>query len=313
MDILYLFTDAFETGLIYALLALGVFISFRVLNFADLTIEGSVVLGGSITARLLLSNIVIINNPFIVLIISIIFGGLSGFITGFLHTKLKIPAIVSGIISMTALYSINIIVMKGANLNIGRVDTIYKPLNYIVRDVLNINNSLLISILANGLTSFIVVLIFTAIIYWLFGTEIGLAIRAVGMNKQMAKAQGINADKMIIIGLMISNALIALSGSLFTMSNRNSNMDFGQGTIVLGLAAIILGETILKNKTFKRWIISVILGTIIFQLLIGLAIELGFNENNLKLLQAILITVVLANPIIKEKFKTLRKRADNNA
>lgn len=311
MDFIHILKDSVELGLIWSLLALGVFISFRVLDFADLTVEGSIGLGGSITGALLLSNNPLFNNYFVVLILAGVFGALAGVTTGFLHTKLKIPAILSGIISMTALYSINLMIMKGASLYIGNVETIYSPLDYIFNNVIVIKNLQIQRFISKTLTSFIVVSLFTTLLYFIFGTEVGMAIRATGMNSQMAKAQGVNTDKMIIIGLAISNALIALTGSLYTMSFKTTNMDIGRGTIIVGLASIILGEAIIGKKTFKRWLIAVILGTIIFQLLIGIAINIGFSANNLKLLQAILIAVVLANPIIKESFKKFKKNVGN--
>lgn len=312
MDIIHILKDSVELGLIWSLLALGVFISFRVLDFADLTVEGSIGLGGSITGALLLSSNPFFNNFFVVIIFAGVFGALAGITTGFLHTKLKIPAILSGIISMTALYSINLMIMKGASLYIGDVSTIYSPLDHLFTNVFKFKNMQLSRFLSKTLTSMTVVSLFTFLMYWLFGTEVGMAIRATGMNNQMAKAQGVNTDKMIIIGLAISNALIALTGSLYTMSFKNTNMDIGKGTIIIGLASIILGEAVIGAKTFKRWLIAVISGTIMFQFLIGVAINLGFSANNLKLLQAILIALVLANPIIKKWFKDLRSKRGNN-
>jgi len=312
LDIIHILKDSVELGLIWSLLALGVFISFRVLDFADLTVEGSIGLGGSITGALLLSNNPFFNNYFVVIIIAGLLGAFAGITTGFLHTKLKIPAILSGIISMTALYSINLIIMKGASLYISDVNTIYSPLDYLFNNVIKLKNMQLSRFLSKTLTSLIVVSFFTFILYWLFGTEVGMAIRATGMNDQMAKAQGVNTDKMIIIGLAISNALIALTGSLYTMSFKTTNMDIGKGTIIIGLASIILGEAIIGTKTFKKWLIAVVSGTIIFQFLIGLAINLGFSANNLKLLQAILIALVLANPVIKEFIRNKRKKRGNS-
>ena len=308
MDYIYILRDAVELGLIWSLLALGVFVSFRILDFADLTVEGSMALGGALTASLMLKGHPIFSNYFVVIILVIIFGAIAGITTGVLHTKLKIPGILAGIISMTALYSINLMIMKGASLYIPEAITIYNPLDWFFSNVIVIENLATQRFISKTLTSFLVVGLFTTLIYWFFGTEVGMSVRTIGSNKQMARAQGINTDKMIIVGLAISNALIALTGSLYAQSFKTSNMDIGRGTIVIGLAAIILGETIVGKKTFKRWLIAVITGSIVFQLLIGIAINLGFSANNLKLLQAILIAIVLANPTIKTWIKERRNK-----
>ena len=313
MEIIYILRDSVELGLIWALLALGVFVSFRILNFADLTVEGSMGLGGAITASLMLNNNPIFSNYFVVMFIVIVFGALAGMTTGFLHTKLKIPGILAGIISMTALYSINLMIMKGASLYIPGAITIYNPLDWFFSNVIVINNIQTQRFVSKAVTSLLIVGLFTTLMYYFFGTEIGMSVRTIGSNKQMARAQGINTDRMIILGLAISNALIALTGSLYAQSFRTSNMDIGRGTIIIGLAAIILGETIVGNKTFKRWLIAIITGSIVFQLLIGVAINLGFSANNLKLLQAILIALVLANPTIKKWLKERFKKGDSYA
>lgn len=313
MDFLYILKDSIELGLIWALLGIGVFVSFRVLNFPDLTVEGSMALGGAVTARLLLSNNPVISNYFVVIIIVVISGALAGITTAILHTKLKIPGILAGVISMTALYSINLMIMKGASLYLPGVTTIYNPIDYLFSNVIKISDLQLQKFLSKTITSLFVVGIFTGIIYWFFGTEIGMSVRTIGSNPQMARAQGIDTDKMIIVGLAISNALIALTGSLYVQSFKTSNMDIGRGTIVIGLAAIILGESIIGTKTFKTWLIAVIIGSIIFQLIIGIAINLGFNANNLKLLQAVLIAIVLAWPTIKVSIKNLNKKGDKYA
>lgn len=308
MTFIYILMDAIELGLIWAPLALGVFISFRVLDFADLTVEGTIVLGTAVTAALMINGNGFFSNYVVALIIAILIGAAAGMITGFLHTKLKIPAILAGIISMTALYSINLMIMKAPSLNLKDIQTIYYPLDQLFSNVLVIKNVALQKFISKTLTSLTVVSIFTVGMYWFFGTELGMAIRAVGMNEQMAKSQGINTDKMIITGLAISNALIALTGSLYVQNFKTANMDIGRGTIIVGLASIILGEAIIGTKSFKRWLIAIISGTIIFQFLIGVAINLGFSPNNLKLLQAILIALVLANPIIK---KTILRYKNN--
>lgn len=306
MDFVYLLKDALETGLIWSLLALGVFISYRVLDFADLTVEGSLTFGGAISAALLLqTNIPFFSNPIVALIVSLIGGMGAGFITGFLHAKLKIPGILAGIISMTGLYSINLLVMGRSSLYLRNASTIYQPLQQLLVDGLGMDNLMLVMFLTKALTSLGIVLLAILAIYWFFGTELGMSVRATGCNQHMAKAQGINTNKMIILGLAISNGLVALAGALFVQCYKTSNMDMGKGAIVVGLASIIIGEVLIGKVTFKRWLFAVITGSILFQVIIGLAITLGFSANNLKLLQAVLIAVILAYPVLKPWMKRL--------
>ncbi|MCK9536372.1 MAG: ABC transporter permease [Bacilli bacterium] len=299
--IFYILQDAVEIGLIWSLMTLGIFISFRVLEFADLTAEGAVTLGSAISVALLLNNV----PPLVATIIALIGGFVAGAITGLLHTKLKIPAILAGIISMTGLYSINLRIMGKASIYVGDNSTIYSFFQTLIEE----------PFMAKTLTTIIVVVLIFLILYCFFGTEIGMSIRATGMNQKMARAQGINTDIMIILGLAIANALIALSGALSAQSDKSANMDIGKGTIVIGLASIILGEVIFGKRTFKNWLISVILGSVIYQALVGIAIALGLNPNDLKLLQAILIAFILAMPLIKKKQakRSSRKEVVNHA
>jgi len=292
--IFYIIQDGIEVGLIWSLLGLGVFISFRVLDTADLTAEGAVTLGSAISVSLILKGL---GGP-LALVISLLGGFAAGAITGVLHTKLKIPAILSGIITMTGLYSINLRIMGGASLPLGDMDNVYTILGSII------NNTSYAKIIT---TLFIVIIVFF-LLYWFFGTEIGMSLRATGMNQKMARAQGVNTDIMIILGLAIANGLIALSGGLSAQSNRTSSMDVGRGTIVIGLASIIIGEVLFGKRSFKNWLISVILGSVIFQIIVGIAITVGLNPLDLKLVQAILIGVILALPVIKKNIKNIKKK-----
>lgn len=285
-DILYIIKGAIELGLIWSIMTLGIFISFRILNLADLTAEGTVTLGSAIGAALILINV----PPVIATLIALMGGFIAGAITGILHTKLKIPAILAGIIVMTGLYSINLRIMGKASIYLGDLGTIYTFIRNVFND----------PFVAKALTTFIVVVLLFFLLYWFFGTEIGMSLRATGMNQKMARAQGINTDVMIILGLAIANALIAVSGALSAQSAKSANMDIGKGTIVIGLASIIIGEVIFGKRSFKNWLISVILGSIIYQALVGIAIVLGLDPNDLKLLQAILIAVILSLPFIRK-------------
>lgn len=292
--VLYILKDAIELGLIWSIMTLGIFISFRILDLADLTAEGTVTLGSAIGTALILSNI----PPVIATIIALIGGFIAGAITGILHTKLKIPAILAGIIVMTGLYSVNLRIMGKASIYLGDMDTIYTYIRNIFDD----------PFVTKAITTFIVVIFLFFILYWFFGTEIGMSLRATGMNQKMARAQGINTDVMIILGLAIANALIAVSGALSAQSAKSANMDIGKGTIVIGLASIIIGEVIFGKRSFKNWLISVILGSIIYQALVGVAIALGLDPNDLKLLQAILIAIILSLPFIKKSIISKKNR-----
>lgn len=292
--LLNILIDVLKFGLPYAMLSLGIFLTYRVLDFADLTCEGSFTLGGAVVAVGIILGI----HPIIATILAVISGFLAGIFTGVLHTKLKVPKLLSGIITMTALFSINMVIMGFAEenssyqtfVNIARNDSIYKGfLAFFDKPNYNII-----------LISLIIVLIMVWAVYWFFGTEIGMGLRATGMNETMAKAQGINTTAMIILGLGMSNALISLSGSMFAQVSGSASNTMGVGTLVIGLASIIIGEAIFGKRSFKNWIISVSLGAVIYYLIIAIALNLGLPNHYLKLLYAILIILVLLIPFIKK-------------
>lgn len=291
MDVLInILTDSFQEGLVWAIMALGIFISFRVLNFADLTSEGTLTLGAAIAAALIIKGV----NPVLATLIAFLGGMFAGIITGLLHTKLKIPGILAGIITMTGLYSVNLRVMGKASLYIGENKTVFSYINMLFDD----------RALSKTVTALLVVIIVFLILYWFFGTEIGMSIRTTGMNQKMSKSLDINTDLMIILGLALANGLVALSGSLIAQKMNSSNMDIGKGTIVIGLASIIIGEAIIGKKTFKVWLFAIIVGSFVYQLLIAIAINLlGMNPNDLKLLQAILVAIILGTPLITKMIK----------
>ena len=242
----FILKDGIELGLIWALLGIGVFISFRILDFADLTAEGSITLGSSIAAVMIIQTESII----LAIIVAVIAGFIAGIFTGLLHTKLKIPPILSGIIMLTALYSINLKILQKASVSLFENTTLYTYLRNIISN----------PFYAKSLTSLLILGVVSIGIYYLFGTELGIGIRATGMNKKMAKVQGINTDRVIIFGLALSNAIIALCGALIAQSDRQATLDLGRGTIVIGLASIIIGEILFGKKSFKNSLISVILG-----------------------------------------------------
>lgn len=306
----YILIDALCMGLPYALLALGIFISYRLLDFADLTAEGSFTLGGAVC----ITGIVLGINPFLATVLAAVSGFLAGIVTGLLHTKLKIPSLLSGIITMTALFSINLLIMgisKDAPSLAQAFDTVvYVGKNDTIFDsflgFFSYKNFNVIFI------SFIIVAVCVVFIYWFFGTEFGMSIRATGMNPKMARAQGINTTIMIIIGLAIGNALISISGALTAQYTSSAKSDMGTGALVIGLASIILGESIFGKKTFKNWIISVTLGTIVYYFIIGIAINVGLPTFLLKILYAVLIVIVLSVPLIKKLIVSREKKKCSN-
>ena len=320
MDIVYIIIDTLRYGLPYALLALGIFLSYRILDIADLSCEGTFTLGGALSAVLLVLGL----DPFLATFIGACAGFLAGIITGLLHTKLKITALLSGIITMTGLFSINLVIMglapsvkmSGGELVITENASGYAPQVYL--NGYNVAGEKIKTIFDSFLgffdkpsynmiaVSLIIVIAITMIYYWFFGTEIGMSLRATGINPKMARAQGINTNVMIILGLGISNCLIAVSGSLFAQVQGSASSTMGIGILVIGLASIIIGEAIFGKRTFKNWIISVVLGAILYNFIIVIALQLGLPSYYQKLLYAILIVIVLVMPLVISHFKHLK-------
>lgn len=275
-------------GLLWALMALGVYLTFRVLDIADLTVEGSFPLGAAVAAALLVEGY----SPLTAIAMAAVAGAMAGVVTGVLHTKLKIPALLSGILTMIALYSVNLRVMGKANLSLLQVDTIFS----LIRDW-GLNN--VQAVLTVG---FISTILFGLLMYWFFGTEIGSAIRATGFNQQMIRAQGIDTNVTIILGLLLSNALVAVSGALIGQSNGFADVGMGTGTIVIGLASVIIGEVLFGTKSFKNCLISVVLGSVVYRFVIAIVLQLGMPPNDLKLFTSVLVVFALSLPLFKAKF-----------
>lgn len=275
-------------GLLWAVMALGVYVTFRVLDIADLTVEGSFPLGAAAAASLLAAGY----GPLAAVAAAAAAGMLAGVITGILHTKMKIPALLAGILTMIALYSVNLRIMGKANLSLLGVDTTFS----LARDILG---------LSSAETTFVVGLAATVLIglflYWFFGTEIGAAIRATGFNQQMIRAQGVDTNITIILGLLLSNALVAISGALVAQSNGFADVGMGTGTIVIGLASVIIGEVLFGTRSFKNCMISVILGSIVYRIVIALVLQMGMPPNDLKLFTSVLVAFALSMPLLKNK------------
>ncbi len=282
-------------GLLWALLALGVYITFRVLDIADLSVEGSFPLGAAVAATVLVNGY----GMLIAFFLAAIAGALAGIVTGFFTTRLKIPALLAGILTMIGLYSVNLHVMGKANVALLRVDTIFSYAE-------SFGMSATVAMLTVGVVAAVFI---GCLMYWFFGTEIGTAIRATGCNSQMARAQGVNTNRMIVLGLLISNALVALSGALVAQSNGFADVGMGTGTIVIGLASVIIGEVLFGTKSFKNCLISVILGSIVYRLVIAVVLQLGMPPNDLKLFTALLVALALSMPLIREKWRERQRRA----
>lgn len=290
-------------GFIWAILALGVFISFRLLNFADLTCEGAITFGASISAMMIWRGF----PPYLSLAVAFFAGLLAGSVTGILNTKLKIPPILAGILTMISLYSINIHVMSGATGSGGtsnlslltfRQSTVYAQFNQI-SGLSRMQTSLLFGV--------IVIAVVIGILYWFFGTEIGCAIRATGTNENMCRAQGINTDMTKIMGLALSNGLIALAGALLCQYQNYADINMGVGSIVIGLASIIIGETIFMGfKKFYLKLAGIAVGAVIYRVVVAFVIYSGMPSENLKLMTAVIVAFALALPMIRTMFFSSR-------
>ena len=279
-------------GLIWGIMAIGLYISYKILDFADLTVDGSFSTGAAVTVMLILNGV----NPIIAIMIAFVMGCIAGFITGLLHTVLKIAPILSGILSQIALYSINLHILGNkANQAISVND--YN----LLLSLRNTNQAILVSL--------IIALIIIGILYWFFGTEIGASIRATGDNGQMATAQGIDINKTKVIGLSISNGIVALSGGLLAQYSGFADVSIGRGAIVIGLAAIIIGDVLFnrkKERNFALMLASALIGGIIYYISIGIVLWLRLPTNDMKLFTAILVTIFLSVPNLKLK----RKKGD---
>ena len=281
---------AASQGIIWGIMTLGVYITFKVLDFPDLTVDGSFALGGAVSAILISNGM----NPFITLFFSFLAGSLAGLATGILNTKLQIPGILAGILTMIALYSINIRVMGGRP-NI--------PLLGMATSLTIIQNILSLSkVVSDLLVGFVFSVFIVLIMYWFFGTEMGCAIRATVNNEKMIRALGVDTNVMKTIGLMISNALVSLSGALVTQSQGYADVGMGTGTIVIGLASVIIGEVIFGNRfNFLYKLSSIVMGSIIYRIIIAIVLQLGLKATDLKLLTAIIVAIALSVPVLNKK------------
>ena len=290
---------AVSQGVIWGLMAIGVYITYRILDVADLTVDGSIATGGAVAAMLIIGGC----NVWVALLVAFLAGMLAGFVTGMFHTFMGIPAILSGILTQLALYSINLRIM-GNKANVALSVNKYKLL-------VSSRNARALS-LENPL---IVLVIFTialiALLYWFFGTERGCSLRATGANANMARAQGINTNFDKVIGLMLSNGIVALSGGLLTQYQGFADVGMGRGAIVIGLAAVIIGEVVFSKvfHNFALKLLAVSLGAVIYYLVIQVVLWLGLNTNDLKLLTALVVALFLAMPYWKAKYFSKKRES----
>lgn len=292
--------SAIAQGLIWGIMAIGIYVTYKILDIADLTVDGSLCTGGATCVILLVNGC----PMWLALICSILAGMLAGLITGILITKLKIPAILAGILTQLALYSINLHIMGFGTTSFSKsnLPISVDKYNLIVSSryvrALSLRNPIIVVIL------FVAIVI--AILYWFFGTELGCSIRATGANQFMARSQGINTDKTKVIGLVISNSLVALTGALLSQYQGFADINMGRGAIVIGLAAVIIGEQVF-DKVFKNFALKLfacVLGAIIYYLVIQFVLKLGLSTDDLKMLTAIVVAIFLAIPNLKKGTKS---------
>jgi len=287
----YIFLSSVSEGLIFGFIAIGVFITFRVLSFPDLTVDGSFVTGGSVAAVMIAAGY----NPFLATIAALFAGLVAGTITALLNTLLKINALLSGILMMVGLYSINLRIMHGANIPLIRSITIFDSVAHFFSIK---RNSVLIIY-----TLIILAVIVFLILNWFLRTEIGLALRASGDNEQMVRGLGSDTNKNLLLGCAISNGLVALGGSLVAQSQGFCDVNMGIGMIVMGLAAVIIGEGVLHPRGIAKILFACFVGTFIYRLFITIVLRLGLTPGDLKLITAILVVFVIAVPYIKKRLR----------
>lgn len=285
----YSLIGSVEQGLVFALMVLGVYLTFRVLDFPDLTVDGSLPLGAGVSATLIVNGV----DPFLSLLAALLAGAVAGAVTALLATKLRIMSLLASIITMTALYSINLRIMGRPNLPLLSQPTIFDAL-----DVSGLPRHLLIP-----LVFLVIALVWKGILDWFLHTQVGMALRATGDNPQMIRAQGVNTDSMIILGVSLSNALVALAGGLVAQSQGFADVGMGIGTIVAGLASVILGESLVGSRSVVRQTLSAVCGSVVYRLTITVALSahIGFlrlTPSDLNLITAIMVVICLTVPRI---------------
>lgn len=309
MNIMNLFSampGALAQGLIWGIMAIGIYITFRILDIADLTVDGSLCTGGAVCIMMMLSG----HNVFTAMLVATIAGMLTGLVTGIFHTFMGIPAILSGILTQLALYSVNLKIMGKSNqaINVDKYNLLVS-LRYIKGTVFYKNSIFVVAV---------AIVLLVILLYWFFGTEYGCALRATGCNGNMSRAQGINTDFAKVIGLMISNGLVGLSGALLSQYQGFADINMGRGAIVIGLAAVIIGEAVF-GKVFRNFalkLVGVAFGSVLYYIVVQTVIWMGIDTDLLKLLSALVVAVFLAIPYWKGKYfrkSAVKKGGKDNA
>lgn len=281
-------------GIIWAIMALGLYLTYRVLNYADLTVDGSLTLGGAISAVCVASGV----QPIIAILIATIGGMLAGSVTGFLHTKFKIPDLLAGILTQFGLYSINLRIMGKANFGLLNQTTLFSQIK-----ALGVPSKW-----AGFLVGIVFAIVLIIVVYCFFGTEIGCALRATGNNPNMVRAMGSNTKTYIVLGLVVGNGLVAMSGALLAQYQGYADINMGVGTIVIGLAAIMIGEVLYSKRTYIHRLTGVVIGSVVYRIIIAFVLRISLTANliikitadDMKLITAIIVVIALVAPGIKD-------------
>lgn len=298
MSLITALPGAAAQGLIWGIMAIGVYITFRILDIADLTVDGTLCTGGAVCIMMMLSG----HNVWVSMLAATGAGLLAGLATGIFHTFMGIPAILAGILTQLSLYSVNLKIMGKANQAINvDIFNLLVSLRRVKGVALTQNTLFIVAIM---------IIILIAVLYWFFGTELGCSLRATGCNPSMSRAQGINTDRNKVLGLMLSNGLVALSGALLTQYQGFADINMGRGSIVIGLAAVIIGEAIFSRifRNFALKLLSVVFGSILYYLVLQIVIWMGIDTDLLKMLSALVVAFFLAFPYWKGKYFTKAKQ-----
>ena len=294
---------AIAQGLIWGIMAIGVFITYKVLDYSDLTVDGTMATGGAVCIMLMMNGV----NTYLALLCAVLAGMLAGLVTGLFHTAMGIPPILAGILTQLSLYSINLTIMGGkANqaVSVSKYNLLVS--SRYVRE-LSLQNPILIT--------FLVLVVLIAVLYWFFGTELGCSLRATGANAAMSRAQGINTNLCKILGLMVANGIVALASAMYSHYQGFVDVNMGRGAIVIGLAAVIISDVIFSKlfRNFALKLFAVALGAVIYYIVIQIVLWLGLNTNLLKLLSALIVALFLAIPFWKSKLHVRRKEGRDHA
>ena len=290
---------AVSQGILWGIMVLGVFITYKLLDIADLTVDGSFALGGSVGAVLVVGGV----DPLVAILAAMVAGMVAGAVTGFLHTVFEIPAILAGILTQIGLWSINLRIMGKSNTPLLQNDTIFSR----VTDLTGLSTNV-----GSIIVGLVVAVVIIAALYWFFGTEIGSACRATGNNEAMVRALGVNTKVTKMIALVLSNGLVGLSGGLICESQKYADIGMGTGAIVIGLAAIVIGEVLwrilpgAKLHSFGGRLTSAVVGSVVYFLIRAIVLQLGMDANDMKLLSAIIVALALCIPVVWEKYQLKR-------